>query len=493
MFLILILIYWVDAFHQDPAPSFLSDWISMTANTSTAFINIRHMLGELPLLVKVEAKTDEGWIFPGFGSAQTDDDSGDLYGGVVFIYDKISIQIYVPHWNNNKKGRKKWTAHYIGNPYKWIGPDGIKREYVSIHVRARAWKSSNMPPPSWKSGTISVRRGECINTTLEHSLLRYPDLVVAQINTPIGTFQGQGLSSLAVALNISLSLSLWCRLISITQHFGGVLYGVSETHIRLWSACNVNGQYNAAKLFSVADGWGKRGFKQESTGNITVFVWKLTTSPQQITKRLKLADLQNHGYSLSMPKTLTSEEFLLVQVEVLEGPNKNFRFDGVGSVMNERDPYGGLVYGYNDTTLGIWIPHPNKINQRGTAVFLLGEIWGWGYKSQMTDEVDIIITSVIKPGCQCPCSVVGSIPIQANETEKLIQRIAELKTNLTISRKKTSKALRKKISVPDSRPSAQNLGTVIGAGVLICFFGLIVISDFPILWSQFKRNILNVR
>ncbi|XP_061188815.1 uncharacterized protein LOC133196989, partial [Saccostrea echinata] len=470
----------LDAIHYDPTPSFISDWINMTANSSTAYINLQHGLGELPLLVKIEARTEEGLIFPGFGSAQADDDFIDFYGGVVFIYNEIHIQIYVPHWNNNNKKRNGWTALYTGNLKKWVGPDEIKREYMSIHVRAKAWKSSSMSPPSWKSRTISVRRGECINTTLEHSLKTYPDLVVVQINTPMGTFQGQGLSSLAVAGNY--------------KHYGGVLYGVNETHIRLWSACEVNGSHKikAVQLWSVADGWGKEGFSKESAGNITVFVWNSSSNARRITKRLNLTYLQNEGYSISMAN-LAPEEFLLVQVHVLEGPNENFRFDGVGSVMNERDPYGGLVYGYNDTTLGIWIPHPTMRKQGAAAVFILGETWGWGYRSQRTDEVDIIITSVIKIGCQCPCAVVGSLPIQANETEKLVKRITELKANLTIKRNETSRALRTKISVYDSRPSAESLGAVLGAGILISLLSFFIISDFPILWSQIKTNIFMIR
>jgi hypothetical protein len=87
----------------------------MTANSSTSFISVDHGLGELPRLVMLEIRAEEGWIFPGFGSAQTDDDGKDnSYGGVVFIYNKVNIQMYVPHHYNNRRNTRNWTALYLG-------------------------------------------------------------------------------------------------------------------------------------------------------------------------------------------------------------------------------------------------------------------------------------------------------------------------------------------------------------------------------------------
>ena len=77
---------------------------------------------------------------------------------------------------------------------------------------------------------------------------------------------------------------------------------------------------------------------------------------------------------------------------MLEGENKYFRFDGIGSVMNKGAPFGGLVYGYNDSTVAIWIPHPDKRDMNTAAVFMIGKSWGWGFKSQMTNNIKIIIT-----------------------------------------------------------------------------------------------------
>lgn len=78
---------------------------------------------------------------------------------------------------------------------------------------------------------------------------------------------------------------------------------------------------------------------------------------------------------------------------MLDGANKDFRFNGVGSVMNEVEPYGGLVYGYNDSMVAIWVPHPDtRRSQQSAAVFMLGRIWGWNFKEQMTNNVDVVVT-----------------------------------------------------------------------------------------------------
>lgn len=87
----------------------------MTANSSTAKVTLRHGLQENPAYVKVEALTDTGFIFTAFGSAQQDDDdSRAIYGGVVFVYDSIHIDIFVPHWRNVRRTRMYWAAVYTG-------------------------------------------------------------------------------------------------------------------------------------------------------------------------------------------------------------------------------------------------------------------------------------------------------------------------------------------------------------------------------------------
>lgn len=95
-------------------PSYVSEWRPMTANSSTSRLTFKHDLHEEPAYVKVEARTEAGVVFPAFGSAQQDDDAGVLYGGVVFIYNNHTIDIFVSHYNNKASNSGKWAAIYTG-------------------------------------------------------------------------------------------------------------------------------------------------------------------------------------------------------------------------------------------------------------------------------------------------------------------------------------------------------------------------------------------
>eukprot|EP00105_Crassostrea_gigas_P046170 XP_019930318.1 PREDICTED: uncharacterized protein LOC109617115 [Crassostrea gigas] len=131
----------------------------MTANSTTSRLVLQHKLREDPAYVKVDARTDTGFIFPAFGSAQQDDDANVIYGGVVFFYNRTHIDIFVSHWCNSKKSRKNWAAVYTGADSQWIGPQNIIRLYESITVQAKAWRSRDLPPPTWKNQTIDVKKG----------------------------------------------------------------------------------------------------------------------------------------------------------------------------------------------------------------------------------------------------------------------------------------------------------------------------------------------
>lgn len=63
--------------------------------------------------VKVEGCIDIGFIFFVFGFFQQDDDIGILYGGVVFVYNLIYIDIFVLYINNNN-WKRNWIVIYIG-------------------------------------------------------------------------------------------------------------------------------------------------------------------------------------------------------------------------------------------------------------------------------------------------------------------------------------------------------------------------------------------
>lgn len=89
-------------------------------------------------------------------------------------------------------------------------------------------------------------------------------------------------------------------------------------------------------------------------------------------------------------------------------------------------------------------------------------------------------------GCFCQCPIHkwdGNI----NETAWLLQRIQELKNQLTISRNSTTKAMRRKHCAYDPRASAKGVGATFGVGLLISIATFLIISDLPILMLHLKQ------
>lgn len=90
--------------------------------------------------------------------------------------------------------------------------------------------------------------------------------------------------------------------------------------------------------------------------------------------------------------------------------------------------------------------------------------------------------------CKCPCSAIGSAPIKSNDTEKLKQRIKELRSMLLIQKNMTAKARLLKICASDPRPSAKGIGVVLGIGVLVVIISSIVLLDLPNLINAVKSK-----
>lgn len=80
-----------------------------------------------------------------------------------------------------------------------------------------------------------------------------------------------------------------------------------------------------------------------------------------------------------------------------------------------------------------------------------------------------ITSSTSTPMCSCPCK-------KKLSKKEQIEQLKELKKELTIEKKKTSRYIRKKISVPDNRVSAKATG-YIGIVLLICPFAAIIAAD----------------
>lgn len=77
----------------------ISKWYHIEAQVTKSAVTIPHPLHDKPARVEVQVKVQENGsevIFPASGSAQRDDDSYNIYGGVVYFYNKHHVKIFVP-------------------------------------------------------------------------------------------------------------------------------------------------------------------------------------------------------------------------------------------------------------------------------------------------------------------------------------------------------------------------------------------------------------
>ncbi|XP_060583877.1 uncharacterized protein LOC132740039, partial [Ruditapes philippinarum] len=98
-------------------PDFVSSWYDMIAQagTNTTLLSIEHGLGETPLLVDVQVYNDlHDIVFPGSGCRARDDDQPEGYGGIIYIYNDVYIEISSPTQSNENLGRCIYTGSSFG-------------------------------------------------------------------------------------------------------------------------------------------------------------------------------------------------------------------------------------------------------------------------------------------------------------------------------------------------------------------------------------------
>ena len=83
--------------------------------------------------------------------------------------------------------------------------------------------------------------------------------------------------------------------------------------------------------------------------------------------------------------------FSLFQVLAVDGLNKGFVFEGLGSAMSddENDDYGGVVFAYNESLVRLWAPSQNDGTDRGRILFV-GDGWGSERNVQMSTNAMVL-------------------------------------------------------------------------------------------------------
>ncbi|XP_062574085.1 sushi, von Willebrand factor type A, EGF and pentraxin domain-containing protein 1-like [Saccostrea cucullata] len=87
-------------------------------------------------------------------------------------------------------------------------------------------------------------------------------------------------------------------------------------------------------------------------------------------------------------------------MKVLSPSNEGFIFHAGGSVMVDtyNDPYGAIIYGYNETEVLLW--RPSQTNTNGHLVYVGGK-WGNGLSNQESDVVEVIVKVIDITGTPC--------------------------------------------------------------------------------------------
>ena len=70
------------------------------------------------------------------------------------------------------------------------------------------------------------------------------------------------------------------------------------------------------------------------------------------------------------------------------GGNAGFRFEGTGVCQNDgraKGPFGGIIYGYNDKAIRIWVP-----SQHG-AIAYVGKGWGGNLYPQNSTKAEVVV------------------------------------------------------------------------------------------------------
>lgn len=134
---------------------YISSWIPIQAQGTSPVI-ITHPLGHIPAKVDVQVKVHENgseYIFPASGSAQRDDDSDNVYGGVVYIYNEFHVKIYVP--SGMKTPTKEWSSTQV----QYVRHESAYKDVYIGSCEIRLFKM-------WKScmNILLFRYGVCYNS-----------------------------------------------------------------------------------------------------------------------------------------------------------------------------------------------------------------------------------------------------------------------------------------------------------------------------------------
>ncbi|XP_070536991.1 uncharacterized protein [Ptychodera flava] len=376
-----------------PQPSFSSQWIPVRSQAGDdSFLEVSHDLGEVPIYVQVLARSvdgpNAGMIFKGVGSAQTDDDASDEYGGIVYSYSHETVRVILPTVNNgNAGGCVVYTGGSLwGTAIHQCSHDG--------EVKVDLWKEEDFPKPEFTSGffDLSAENGASSFVEVYHGLNARPRLVSLQYTEKYADPDNIGFHYDGIGAAQSDDGSNW-------RHHGGIVFAYDNSSVRAWAPTvnDFTGDYVGA-LFSSSDGWShSHRFLQ---GKVKIRVWGDKFPEPDITLggHLQMGqDGEVTYHEMDLSSFGTSPDFVVVEVESISQPNEHFVFYGMGAQQARSGfKYGGLIFAYNNDKVTMWSPSEAD----GSVVNVID---GWGgeinAQSSKIANVTVKLWGTVKDAC----------------------------------------------------------------------------------------------
>lgn len=149
--------------------------------------------------------------------------------------------------------------------------------------------------------------------------------------------------------------------------YGGLLFAYNEKNIRLWAPSGSNGY-----IINVNTGWAQQHLQSEKEASIRVRA-SVGSNPQYdtgwVTMRSQSPD--NSMIQKDFYHSLGSLEYAVVKVyyRAVGGNNDGYVFEAVGSAQADDDggSYGGVVFGYSDEFVRIFLPNNTDFSKDNCA------------------------------------------------------------------------------------------------------------------------------
>ncbi len=208
-------------------------------------------------------------------------------------------------------------------------------------------------------------------------------------------------------------------------YYGGFIFAYNSREVRIWAPTKYYGNTNG-KIIDIEDGWGGEKYTQSSRiADVTIEVWSKIVTPNFQTQ---IQVDTSKGFYEVPHKLKQIPDFISVRVfsRNINTLDKNllFHFHAVGASQNPPGTYeyGGVVFGYNEKFVHLWLPNSGKNSLSGCIKITKG--WGNGkYAKEMNSrtcqiEIRAWINSFPAPVFQTDWEV-----IRANAHKKSFREI----------------------------------------------------------------------